>query len=178
MTRKPAKAPTFVNMEYRRLTLEELKELEPEFKRFLATHQIQPEDWETIKAQEPERMESIIEQFSDIVFDKVLGTVHYLEYRKSREITVFYFAEDQLYLAGLQIQNNEADIDLNHPDVLNQLAADAGSILREGDVAVFTSSKPYQRTRKQELLHFWESGCTVSNASLYHSIQSLKAGTA
>ncbi len=164
-------------MEYRRLTLEELRELEPEFKRFLATHQIQPEEWEQIKQQNPEKMDSLIEQFSDIVFDKVLGKVQYLEDRKAKSISVFYFAEDRLYIAGLQIRNNDSSIDLNRESVLTQLAKDPNSLLNEGDLEVFTSDKPYQRARKQELLQFWETGCTVSNEALYRTIRQLKKGS-
>lgn len=175
MILKASDPNTFASMEYRRLTLDELRELEPEFKRFLATHQIQPEDWEQIKQEDPEKMHSLIAQFSDIVFDNVLGKVQYLEYRKAKEISVFYFAEDQLYIAGLRIRNSDPSIDLNKEAVLNQLASDANSLLNEGDLEVFTSAKPYQRKVKQELLQFWESGCVVSNQSLYQTIHQLKA---
>lgn len=162
-------------MEYRQLTLEELKELEPEFKRFLATHQIQPEDWEQIKQEDHERMESLIQQFSDIVFDNVLGKVNCLEYRKPREFTVFYFKEEAVQMAGLRVKADDPAIDLTDPEVVAQLGQDASTMLKDGDVEVFTTEKPYQRSRKQEILQFWESGCQVSNEELFETLKALNS---
>ena len=161
-------------MEYRRLTLDELKELEPEFKRFLATHQLQPEDWENLKSEQPERVEELIDQFSDIVFDQVLGKVYYLEYRQAREISIFHFGEENMEIAGLRITSNNPDIDLNDKAVINRLANNPNSMLAEGEIEVFNTHKPYQRSRKQEILHFWESGCVVGDEQLFRTIQQLK----
>lgn len=165
-------------MQYRRLTLDEFQQLEPEFKRFLATHHLQPEDWEHLKQNDPDRVAQLLDQFSDIVFEDVLGKVTCLEQRKPRELTVFYFAEDELQIAGLQVKRAAPAIDLTDADVVARLAEDASTLLRDGDVAVFTTEKPYVRTRKQELLQFWESGCQVSREALFQALQQLKAGSA
>jgi hypothetical protein len=165
-------------MEYRRLTLDEFQQLEPEFKRFLATHHLQPEDWEHLKKHDPDRVAQLLDQFSDIVFDEVLGKVTCLEQRKPRELTVFYFAADQLQMAGLQVKSTDPAIDLTNPDVVAKLAEDASTLLQDGEVEVFTTEKPYVRTRKQELLQFWEAGCHVSREALFQALQQLKAGSA
>src|SRR5690625_7148031 len=71
-------------MRYRRLTLEELKELESEFTTFLVTQGIPAEEWEKMKEKEPEQCQGLIDIFSDIVFEKILGKVKYLEHREKQ----------------------------------------------------------------------------------------------
>ena len=60
-------------MKFRRLTNEELQELEKEFVQFLVSNTVTADDWEKIKEDNPERAEGLIEIFSDIVFEKVIS---------------------------------------------------------------------------------------------------------
>ena len=62
-------------MKYRRLTIDELKELEQEFVRFLASNTVTSEDWQAVKTTNPERADQLIDIFSDIVFDKVIDKI-------------------------------------------------------------------------------------------------------
>ncbi len=163
-------------MKYRRLTLEELQELEKEFTQFLAAQNIQPEDWQTMKEEEPERVEQLIEDFSDIVFDKVLGKVEYLEHRSPKELKIFHFKEDQIELAGLVVNSNNDRIDLTDQDVINQLAQDFSSFADEGDIKVFTSEKAYHKDRKEEIFELSESGCYVVDESLFNTLKAIKEG--
>ena len=163
-------------MKYRRLTLEELKELEKEFTQFLAAQNIQPEDWQTMKQEEPDRVEQLIEQFSDIVFDKVLGKIEYLEHRTAKELKIFHFREDQIELAGLAVDPNNESIDLTDQQVIDQLARDFDSIAGEGDVKIFTSAKPYTKDKKEEIFELSESGCYVVDGKLFETLKELKEG--
>jgi len=71
-------------MKYRRLSSEELEQLQDNFIRFLAAQSITGMDWTTMKTANPERAEELIEQFSDVVIEKTLHNVEYLEYKEKR----------------------------------------------------------------------------------------------
>ena len=60
-----------VNMKYRLLDKEELVEMEAEFIRFLATRSIPGPDWEKMKTAQPQRVNDLLEEFSDLVFEKI-----------------------------------------------------------------------------------------------------------
>ena len=80
-------------MKYRRLRQDELESLEKEFVRFLASNQVTAEDWEKLKAGALEKAEKLIEIFSDIVFEKILSDVEYMEFQTPRDIKTFHFEE-------------------------------------------------------------------------------------
>ena len=119
-------------MKYRRLTLEELNDMETEFVRFLVSNTVTADDWEKIKKENPERAEGLIEIFSDIVFDKVLEKVKYVEHRSRYDIKTFRCLEDKIELLGLKV-SSVAGIDFTQNQTLeNMLAylkyAPAGSV--------------------------------------------------
>ena len=69
----------FDKMKYRRLDLAELKTLEKDFVRFLASNHITADDWVKLKKENPEKVERLLDVFSDIVWSKTLSQIQYLE---------------------------------------------------------------------------------------------------
>lgn len=160
-------------MQYRRLTLDELKELEPEFVRFLASNQVPADEWESIKQQQPVRAEQLIELFSDIVFDKVLEKVDYLEYRSPQDLKAFYFTEERVFMNGLRIAG-ETSLDLTQEQspaqILQQLKR-SGAKLK-----LYSADKDYrQRSRKMEAFALMEAGAKIDHkGELYRILDGLK----
>ena len=66
-------------MKYQRLTKEQLDELHEEFATFLATQSIDAQMWVEIIAERPNVAEEQLDLFSDIVWERVLEKVTYLE---------------------------------------------------------------------------------------------------
>src|SRR5680860_1621178 len=95
-------------MKYRMLTTEELEELEPEFVTFLAANGIPADNWVRIKEKEPENRDKLITIFSDVVFDKILSNVHYLEHREPYIIRIFRFSDKKVVMNGIRVEGNSA----------------------------------------------------------------------
>lgn len=55
---------------FRLLSSAELQELEPEFKQFLIVNELYDKEWRQLAAQDPQKAQSFIELFSDIVLEK------------------------------------------------------------------------------------------------------------
>ena len=64
-------------MKYRQLTKEQFEELHQEFATFLATQQVDVNEWNSIKESKPEVAEEEMNIFSDLVWDKVLLKTNY-----------------------------------------------------------------------------------------------------
>ena len=157
-------------MKYRRLYPDELAELEKQFIRFLAAQSIQGSDWEQLKRKAPEKAEQLIEQFSEVVFEKVLSDVQYLERKTPKDLKLFKCDADTIYMVGLLV---EGDVDFDFtknpkPDQMIQQVRQTGASLK-----VYRAQKAYQKERKQELFEMMENGCKIASGELYTILNQL-----
>lgn len=159
-------------MKYRLLTREELDELEPEFVTFLSANGIPAEDWLRLKQEEPAKAEELIGIFSDIVFDKILSNVHFLEHRQPDIIRIFRFGKEKVVMNGIRIEGQSA-IDFTK----NQ---DTGALLQlfkmsAGKLKIFTAEKAYKKDRLGEIFDLMQSGAQIlKDDRLYSTIEELK----
>lgn len=158
-------------MKYRRLAIDELKELETEFVRFLATNTVTSDDWVKIKAENPERAEGLIEQFSDIVFEKTLSNIEYLEFKTPKDIKIFHCEKEKITMVGLMVAG-ETSIDFSK----DMPAEEMIQALKQSnaEVKLYRAEKNYKPNRKAELFKMLESGCLITNDNLFKTLIRLK----
>jgi len=158
-------------MKFRRLTQEELAELETEFVRFLVSNTVTGDDWEKIKVEKPKEAEGLIEIFSDIVFEKILKGVDYLEFKSPKDYKTFHFAEKQAKMLGLRV-NGESEIDFSKNDSPAQMM---DHIKRSGaELELYQAEKTYRKSRAEEIFHLMESGALISKeGEMYKAFEAL-----
>lgn len=146
-------------MKYRRLNLDELKSLEKDFINFLAANSVTGEDWEKLKNEELDKAESLIEIFSDMVFDKTLEKIEYLEQKSAREIRTYHCQADKLIMIGLLIEG-ETTLDFRHniapEQMINQLNQSGA------ELKLFRGEKAYDTDRKEILFKLMEQGALIA----------------
>ncbi|KXK38509.1 MAG: hypothetical protein J5I52_01545 [Saprospiraceae bacterium] len=96
-------------MKFRRLTDEELEGLSDEFIKFLIVNGVDANRWQQIKGDEPMKAISIIETFSDFIFEQSLSRIQFLEYSDFQSISVFKCDEDKIHLIRLEAENSFDD---------------------------------------------------------------------
>jgi hypothetical protein len=84
-------------MNYRRLTLEELESLRPDFIKFLATNGIDGQQWSALLSTQREEADRYIELFSEVVWLRILGNVRYLDEVTHDYIKLYRCDEDKIY---------------------------------------------------------------------------------
>lgn len=146
-------------MKFRRLTNEELREMEKEFIEYLVVNGIVAEDWEKMKTDEPEKAERIVDLFSDVVFESTLRKVMFLDAVLDDSIMCFQCLDEKMVLVG--IRTKEAD--LTKVTDFTQLK----------NVEVFTSEKPYNDDRQEELFQLTQTGCSISDGKLFKQLSLL-----
>ena len=149
-------------MRFRRLTLDELKELHQEFIQFLSSNTITGDDWKKIKEEDYPKAEKLIEVFSDIVIEKSLSNIKYLEKREPGNILLFHCKEKEVNLIAISLIGN-ADIDLTNDEHISLLAK--GDF--KADINSFKTSKPYQENREDEVFKMLNEGCLISDGKLF-----------
>lgn len=146
-------------MKFKRLTNQELQSLETEFIRFLAAQSIPAQDWEKIKKDSPQRVETLIEQFSDVVYEKALHNAKYLEIRTKNECWTFQCLEEKAIMRGVQVKP-EAGLDF-------RMARNAVEVLRQAYenkaiLQLYKAEKIYQKERVIEMFDLIEQGALIA----------------
>ncbi len=160
-------------MKYRRLTLEELKELETEFVRFLASNSIESDEWVALKTTKPEKVEQLIEIFSDIVFEKVIGNIKYLEHRSPTDLRLFQCEADLIKMIGIKVMDAHT-IDFTKSQTAEEMLHHFRNAAN-GSLKMYSAEKPYKNSdRSGELFQMMEDGCLISDGKLFEMMKNLK----
>ena len=160
-------------MKYRRLTNDELAELENEFIRFLASNTITSQDWVKLKTETPTKAEELIEVFSDIVFEKILGKVAYMEHRETQDLRLFHCLEDKMILLGLRVAPN-VGIDFTQKQTAEEMLSKFRQAPK-GALKMYRAEKVYKPNRTAELFKMLENGCLISKGVLFKTLANLNS---
>jgi hypothetical protein len=154
-------------MKYKRLTIEELKEFEPEFIIFLSAAQITGKDWDTMKKNEIKKAEELIDVFSDMVYQKVMSKIQFLEYRDEKTLNIFNCTTDKIILMGIRVKDHSS-INLKMDDVFTQW-----NNSNLNSINIIKTEKEYVKQREVEVFELLENGCLITNDKLYTILNEL-----
>lgn len=152
-------------MKYKRLSSEELQALEPEFINFLATNSITAPDWLALKTSNMERVDELIELFSDMVYENILQKIKYIEYLSPRDLMIFHCKEDSLHMVGIQL-SDECGIDLTDEDFFELWQTTEG--IR--GIQVYSKEKKYNGERAIDVFQLIQSGCVITDEKLFNTL--------
>ena len=149
---------------YRTLNKEELEGLEKEFVQFLVVNGVDSEDWVEMKLQKPEKSALLIDNFSDIVFEKILVDIKFLEIYENKYVRSFFCDSEEISMITMESQNDEANFKDNDY-ILNAMNNPPEDLL------IYGSEKPYTNTREEEIFQMISKGCLVSSGNLHKSLK-------
>lgn len=152
----PKEFPIFARMKYRMLTAEEMEIFDEDFKYFLITNGVSNEEWLEMNQSNTANAQKLVEVFSDTVLQKVYEKMTYIEHRSAKSCLVFKFNESVIDL--ISISATDEAVDLSTPESIHKaFVNDAGKL------SVFRSTKPYTKSREEELHEMLEQGCVNSS---------------
>lgn len=157
-------------VKYRRLSNEELIALKDDFVKFLSAQSISAPDWEKLKLTKTDRVEELIDFFSDIVMEKVLSKIEYLEVISENEIKLFNMKESNAKLIALKF--NKEGLDLNKADQFEIIFNDISKLL-SFKPEFYSLEKDYTKTRAEEAFFLISIGATLSNRTFFDQINAL-----
>ena len=148
-------------MIFRKLREDELEELKEEFVQYLVANGVDAELWEQIKKDEPEKSDLFVQQFSDVVLQKSLEKIQYLEHRTSSDVKLFYCGKETIDLIALKY---------SAVDLTNMAKFNAEDFK---DIEIFKASKSYSKNREFELFEMTEKGCQITTHLLYDLLKQM-----
>jgi hypothetical protein len=143
------------DIHYRRLEAEELQHLEKDFVQFLAANSITAEDWRDLMLNKQEQVDHILDLFSNMVWDKILENVRFIEHRTTQEMKVYKFNKDHMELVVLRLK--QAGLDLTDGKDIQAIAAGKIDLMAQNP-EIFSGKKPYEEDKKREVFNLMESG--------------------
>lgn len=90
-------------MKYHRLSNEDLEELRGEFVTFLAAQSIVAAQWEQMKTTDPDQVDRLLDQFSDMIIQSALENTSVLRMVSDDALFVFRFDKEEAQVIHLQI---------------------------------------------------------------------------
>lgn len=157
-------------MKYRRLSIEELKDMDTAFIRFLAANGIPGDEWVKIKETDPKRTNELLDVFSDTAIHETLSKVEYLQIIQTKEIKSFHCLTDKIKLIGLIIEG-ESDIDFTKMETPQMMAQQIAS--SSAQIKMYSAEKGYQPERELELFKMMNGGCRITSGEIYKLLEQL-----
>lgn len=154
-------------MKYTRLTKEQFEELHTEFTNFLASQQIDKEEWERIKAEKPHVMEEELDIFSDLIWEGALKRAKYMEHYSASHIFLFNFDEDSI--RTIVIKSLNSGIDFMTVEGLRWLS---DSVFTD-EVEVKHGGRPFVKDRNAEVFEIIRQGAILSDGDLYEQFKEM-----
>jgi hypothetical protein len=148
-------------LSFRKLTEDELEELKDEFVQYLVANGVDADLWEQYKKDELEKADLFVQQFSNLVLQKSLEKVEYLEHRTPSDLKLFYCGKEVIDLIALK----SSVVDLTNLAEFN--AEDFKNI------EIFKATKPYTKKREVELFELTKKGCQITSHMLYDLLKQM-----
>jgi hypothetical protein len=152
-------------MRFRRLTIEELTELETEFKQFLIINQVYNEKWIEMNQNDIDKANVLVDLFSDQVLEKVYSKIDFIEKRDKYAFSVF--AVTKTDIETITIQSKHQSIDL-----LTKAQIETALNQHLNELEIFCGTKKLAKEKCDEVFDLIKEGCDFSSFDVWHSFSS------
>ena len=151
-------------MKYRQLTKEQFEALHEEFAQFLASQQVDINEWNTIKKDKPEVAEQELNLFSDVVWDDVLNRTKYLEHFSEKSINLFKVEEKDI--SRIVVQINKTDFSFFNDKDYQWFIDNT----KDGSITFYKGVKKYESDRNSEIFDLIQKGSVIADGKLYEGL--------
>lgn len=152
---------------YRLLTDAELIEMKQDFVNYLVINGITADEWKKLLETDKEKAQSIIDLFSDVVFEKILRGVNFVLRTSKKQIIAFHCMEETIEMCGL-VAGPELDVDFTNHEVIASLIANPVKGLE-----TINSEKPYSQSRELEIFNLTEKGGLISDGNVFNALKTI-----
>ncbi len=154
-------------MKYARLTKEQLEELHPEFITFLATQSIDKKEWDELKNNKPEIANQEIDVFSDMIWDRAISNVNFIDHFSNNYIFLFKCVDATVY--SYVINTKDSTVDFLTTEGINWL----GENILSDTVEIQKGKKNISEDRNGALFSIIKQGGIISKGDLFMKLDNL-----
>lgn len=155
-------------MKYRQLTYQEFDLMQVDFSNYLYKQGFSRYEWRILQEQHSEFAISLLHQYSDHAFQKVMEDIHYLEYRKPKKLIYYHCKSKTIEIIGIEV-SEQSHLDFTNETTIDKIEENQLNICHS-----FKKVKPYEKDREYEVFQLIESGRYVVNEENFKLINNLR----
>lgn len=152
---------------FRLLTANELQELEPEFKQFLIVNELYDKEWRQLAAQDPQKAQSFIELFSDIVLEKTYQKAQGLAQIGQDFIALFLLQDEKWQLLQFKFENGQLQKKLELNELFGFLKT------HWSNAQLMKGSKPSPSNKPESVHQIVQNGAQILGPRMCQQLQEL-----
>tara|TARA_B110000211_G_C14045615_1_gene538789 strand:- start:915 stop:1397 length:483 start_codon:yes stop_codon:yes gene_type:complete len=153
-------------MKYHRLTEAQFHEMHEEFSIFLATNSIDKKKWDCVKKETPTTVSFLLDEFSDLVWEKILTQCSYLEFITPKQLFLFWTKEVTVDTLVLKVTNVKHD--LTTSEGFNWMLSNLSS----NRITLFKASREYEPRRNDFIYSYLKKGAVLSDGLYFKQLKS------
>lgn|GEM_PF-1024172 len=158
-------------LKYRQLTYQEFDLMQMDFQEFLYKLGYSRFEWKVLQDQHSEYAINLLDKYSDQTFQKVMKDIHYLEFRKPKQLINYHCKEKNIEIIGLELSEN-SPIDFTQKQSISNLNQRQINVCRS-----FKKIRPYKKDREYEVFQLIESGRYVVNEHNFKLVKELRSSS-
>lgn len=147
-------------MRFSCLSNDQLKELEKDFVEFLIVNGVEGDSWKKINIENPQQAIALVEIFSDLVWEKILTQIKFLELKTNNHWAFCKMEEDKGDMIIIR-SKNQTDLNIENGDVLS---------FNPLEMELITASKKYNKNREEEIFELIQSGYLKCEPHFYENL--------
>lgn len=152
-------------MKYSLLTQEQFEALHFDFAKFLASQQIDAQQWGRLKKTNDAEVQKQLASFSDLVWEEVLRKVRFLAHYDAQSLNLLKAGD--VFLHRFAIKIDQPLIDLRTKEGVEWLLTH----LKSKEVHCYRGLKTYEKPRNMALFALITQGAIICDETLYKTVE-------
>ena len=152
-------------MKYHRLSQDQLNSVYKQFIFYLSSKGIDKKLWGIIKKEESRKMDLLLDEFSEMVWDKIMNECSFFDYSDKDQLFLFNSKKKSISVIVVKCLNKKINIQ-NNKD-WNWILKN----IKDKDISIYQSSRKYPEQRNVYIYKYLKKGATISDGKKFKSLE-------
>ena len=152
-------------MKYHRLSQDQLNSVYKQFIFYLSSKGIDKKLWSIIKKKESRKMDLLLDEFSEMVWDKIMSECSFFNYSDKDQLFLFNSKKKSISVIVVKCLNKKINIHANKD--WNWILKN----IKNKDISIYQSSRKYPEHRNTYIYKYLKKGAIISNGKKFKSLE-------
>ena len=152
-------------MKYHRLSQDQLNSVYKQFVFYLSSKGIDKKLWGKIKKEESRKMDLLLNEFSEMVWDKIMNECSFFNYSDKGQLFLFNSKKKSISVIVVKCLNKKINIQ-NNKD-WNWILKN----IKDKDISIYQSSRKYPEQRNVYIYKYLKKGAIISDGKKFKSLE-------
>ena len=152
-------------MKYHRLSQDQLNSVYKQFIFYLSSKGIDKKLWGIIKKKENRKMDLLLDEFSEMVWDKIMSECSFFNYSDKDQLFLFNSKKKSISVIVVKCLNKKINIHANKD--WNWILKN----IKNKDISIYQSSRKYPEHRNTYIYKYLKKGAIISDGKKFKSLE-------